>query len=1039
MSTAPFKIYNASAGAGKTYNLVRNYLTICLGAVGPEKCREILAITFTNKAANEMKNRILDALSDMSRYPETDRFGGMLDDLSLELGISKEDLGQRAKNTLSYILHHYSTFSVSTIDKFVNRLIRSFANDLRLNSTYEVELDTDLILGEAIDRFLGSVKSGTDVARVLIRFIETQLEDGKSPRPDISLHAMGHELFRERAFGYLEQLSELTTPDILEIRKQLIERNKDWQDELLKSAEALLDLIDQRGIEHQMFSGQDVPRYLKKLQSGKMELPGKRLRAQISADSAFYAKKNEKIAGPLIGPIEDQLRNALKEIEGFLETIYPLYHLSRLALREIHALAVFGEIERNLEELKEETNRLPIGEFNKIISTNLREQPAAFIYERLGERYKHYFIDEFQDTSLLQWNNMLPLINNAMAEKGTAMIVGDGKQSIYRWRGGDVNQFLGIYSDADASNKVESGGAIHKLYERQSIDLGDNYRSRKEVVNFNNDFFLRASEKLPQGVYREMYGQAPQNVKASDGGYVSLKLLEYEKGYEQRQCEEGLGIVADALERGFAMKDIAILVRRKSEGIRITEFLLENDIRVISSESLLLVKSSAVKALISYVRMTLFKHEPVYRMEFLEYFWDHFARSEERHGFMRKYSFCDMDALYAMLDEHLPDFYARAIESYSLLDKLYYLAHRLKMDIEGDAFLQALVDEAHKIARRDNTDQLRFLEWWDEFGIEKSISIPENLDAVRVMTIHQSKGLEFPVTILAFADWKAFSEQSNMDWFDLRQIDMEGLPVARLNLNDPKDEPVFPFYSERYHQKKQETMLDNLNLLYVAQTRAVDELYILGCHGRQDDQRVTYYFMDFLQEKGVEGMEWSIGEPIEVTTKETPKEVLELPHFQTAPWQKKLKISSDVPEEWNEATRGLLIHDILSRVEYMADLDRVLDQAVGDESLSQQERDDLYEILIRLLQKDELKPYFSSEAENIMEAEIMAPDGRLYRPDRLSIVNGEMCIIDYKTGVPREEHSLQIEGYAQLLAGMGYKISEKLLVYLNEEPELIRC
>ncbi|MGB0177882.1 MAG: UvrD-helicase domain-containing protein, partial [Owenweeksia sp.] len=402
MSTSEFTIYTASAGAGKTYNLVYRVLCLCLAAAGSSAFRAILAITFTNKAAAEMKDRIVRTLQEFSAESGQGE-SALFQRFCEELNLSAEELKTKSEEVLRAILHQYSAFSISTIDKFTNRLIRTFAQDLKVSGNYKIELDAELILSEAVDTMLSDLEEDSALAEVLIQFLNAQLEEGKSPRAEYRLLEVGYTLFEERAIVPLSVLKNVNSSDFLEVRQKLYHRNEKWDQEAAQLAKSTLELIDDNNIEHSLFSRGSLPKYLASIFSNpRLELPSPTVQKQMVGESDFYPKNKARGASNYIDPIAGELMERCQALLHFIIDHSAIYELSGLILRNIFSLAVVSRIEKYLEQIKNESNRLPIGEFNQLISKHLRDQPAAFLYERIGDRYRHYFIDEFQDTSRLQ-------------------------------------------------------------------------------------------------------------------------------------------------------------------------------------------------------------------------------------------------------------------------------------------------------------------------------------------------------------------------------------------------------------------------------------------------------------------------------------------------------------------------------------------------------------------------------------------------------------------------------------------------------------
>lgn len=1047
---ARFQVYNASAGAGKTFSLVKNYLKICLAEGNPKKFMQVLAITFTNKAANEMKERIVSSLHEFA-HPTEAKTSGMLAQLSQEMQTPPDILKHRAEEALKAILHNYSAFSVSTIDKFTNRLIRSFAQDLKLSANYEVAIDANEMLNEAVERLLASLQENQPAAAVLTEFVERQLREGKSPRPEAGLIDMGKNLFQERALAHISRLKGKSLSELIASKNKLFAERAQLEKEVNDMACELQDLVSRAGLEKSDFNRGTVYNYLaycagadiKKWSPGKMVV-------DVLEGAEFYSKSKAGAVAGKFAPVEQELRSGLQALAGKVDENRPRIWVLNSILREIYSLIVLSEIDRSLQEIKEESNRLPIGEFNKLISERLRDEPSEYLYEKIGERYRHFFIDEFQDTSLLQWQNLIPLVNNAMAGDGTAMIVGDGKQSIYRWRGGEVGQFLGLSNHQDASNLVMSDQGIVQLYERQTLNLPSNFRSRKNIVDFNNRFFTCCAPQLEKPEHVQLFEQAAQDPTAGEEGYVNVQFLDYESGnkeaYQQQQCEEVYRIVQDALKRGFELKDVTVLVRNHSYGSLVAEYLLSKGVDVISSDSLELGQSMEVKMLVSFLKML---HRPDHyenRLELLDYLYQQFEdhqRQPDLYLFQVEHLREDQAKLLEYLEELIPGFSAKRIAQAPLLDTVLYLQNILELNHQDDIYLQTFTDKVYDHSLRNDGELSSFIRWWDERGGGHKIQLPASTNAVQIMTIHKSKGLQFKITILAFADWLANRERESATWVQLEEAEYHGLPTARISISKAEDVNDSLGLQEIYENNKHDILLDNLNLLYVAMTRAVDELYVLSAEGKKSGS-IADYFKHFMQENEIEGNSFEWGVPVQLASKpaQVQMELKPAPfHYNIAQWTERLAVAADAPRNWQgsesrETAYGKKIHGLLAQVNIAADVEPVLKRETDLGRLRKDEVEEVKTLIGRVVLHEQLKDYFSPEAKVFNEREILLPKGKSMRPDRVVLLKGKAHIIDYKTGVPRSEHQEQLDAYRQYLREMDLPDGKNILVYLKNQPEI---
>ncbi len=1043
-----FQIYNASAGSGKTYALVKNYLKICLSSNNRMLFREILAITFTNKAANEMKDRILDQLMLFAAYKKemaADSEYSMLRDLASEMSIEAELLSNRAKEVLTTILHNYSAFSVSTIDTFTNRLVRSFAHDLKLSSTFELEIDGQQIIVDAIDKMLSTLTEGSKLTDVLVKFINEKQQDEKSTRIESDLSNIGQHLMAESSAPYTKQLKSMSMQEIMDAQKSLRKERKELSDQMKGEAKSLLNFIHAAGLEKTDFSGGYVYNHIQKTAEGEWKTPVASVLKVTNGEVDFYTKGKAATLAPKFAPVEADLLSKLQNLVSSYNIHYPRYHLVNQVLSSIYSLATLRAIEENLSEVKEETNRLPLAEFNKIISEKLKEEPSDYIFEKLGDRYSNFFIDEFQDTSILQWENLVPLVNNGMAAMGSAMLVGDAKQSIYRWRGGDVAQFMNLSNDTHNSNKVMHADKAIELYKRHQKSLDYNYRSRKNIVQFNSDFFTSTNSLLKGEDFIKLYDTAAQGSMGNEGGYVSLQLLNHQD-YAVLQCEECELIVKDALSRGFDYSDITIIMRSSANIKTMAEYFVSKGIPVVSSEGLLVGSSKEVLALISFLRTLERPTEMAARFDFLAYLWNKpmvMNNFQERHIFLSEMLNATPEDFHKKLETQLPGYQYQALLQLPVIDRLFYIAQILDLNLHQDLYLHALIDHVHDYQNKKGDGAAGFLQWWDEKGKDKSIELPPGINAVQMMTIHKSKGLEFSICIVPFANWNATSEKGGSQaWMVFEEKEMYGLPVANVKLSS-KEEQADETYKRITKRNLEYVSLDNYNMGYVAFTRAVDELYVLGkAPKNKDNSTFSMYLKSYMDNHGAEDNHWQKGEKIIKPEKKEPKENDRLTEYKSASWLKKLKVSVDAPLSWTDSEEGSsfgkLVHSLLARVSTMADVEKVLSSSLANGEINSEQLDNIKPMLKGLMKHQDLQQYFEDNLEVLNEADILIPKAKMQRPDRV-VVKGKVAhIIDYKTGKAFEKHKSQVASYQNVLAEMGYEKGDRVLVYLQEELEVVK-
>ena len=512
MKTPAFSIYNASAGSGKTYTLVKEYLKIILKAKHNDAYKNILAITFTNKAVFEMKTRIIDSLFDFSKDNPTEKSIQLMTDLGKEINLNPIQIKTKAQSIIKNIIHNYAAFDISTIDKFTHKVIRAFAFDLGLPNTFDVSLDTEKLLQEAVDAIVAQAGEDEVLTKLLIDFTMEKTDDDKSWDVSSEIMNTGKLILNENYREEILSLKDKTVPEFIALKTKLEETCKALEEESLKLATDSISLIENNGIEFDSFFSSYVPKHFLKLTSGEIIKHTGHYKYLEEAEGKRYSAKTPQEQKNAVDAISNELLGNLQHINGIAEK----HMFYQAFLKNITPLSLLNTVSNELTKIQEDQNILSISEFNKLIFEHIQNQPAPFIYERLGEKYKHFFIDEFQDTSQMQWQNLIPLIDNALSSEdlqgiqGSLMIVGDPKQSIYRWRGGKAEQFIDLAKTKNPfSNK-----------DKEVFNLETNYRSFDTVIDFNNDFFKFLSQKFSNEDYKDLF-----NCFRAHGSFVVEKQI----------------------------------------------------------------------------------------------------------------------------------------------------------------------------------------------------------------------------------------------------------------------------------------------------------------------------------------------------------------------------------------------------------------------------------------------------------------------------------------------------------------------------------
>ena len=1039
MENIPFKIYSASAGSGKTFTLVKEYLKICLTSKAPKKFVEILAITFSNKAASEMKERITSSLKAFSNPKAADTTDlEMREIIALETGLTNRELTTRAQAVFENILHNYSQFSIGTIDKFTHRIIRTFAQDLDLPANFEIEMEHKLLLKQAVDLLISKTGEDEKLTQLLVSFIKDKTADDKSWLIENDFYTVAEELLKESGQAHCDHLKELNLDDFFAIKKSIQNYINKFDAELsLIGNDFSKDCLEKSIDPEWLVGGKNgLSKYFEYLRTKQWEkyIPTKTNSTNITKPN-WYSKK---APSSILADIDRIQKKYSPQLQGALKTLedYPKYVNFRLIASNLYAMAVLHEISKQMQSIKDQNNIIPIGEFNKKIAEVLQNEEGNFIYERLGERYANYFIDEFQDTSELQWKNLIPLIENAIAngqKPGSAMIVGDAKQAIYRWRGGEVDQFIDLQlKAADPLN-----GAAYKM---QALSLEHNYRSSQELVEFNNQFFSSIAPKIENQKYKNLFLNLNSKQVRGSGGHVSIEYIDYGSDYDLLQQESCLAHIKQLLKEGFNYGDICILTRTKAKGTLLVKMLSDENVPVISAESLLIEQSTEVKFVLNFLKFLNEPMHPRYRFKLIEFLNENEHCSwtlDNIHMQLDRLCSASLPVFNAFITSIVSDYDMLKWRSISLIEICHKISRSFKLEKTARIYMQFFMDELWTYSTKYSQDLFGFLNYWEEAAHKLSVAIPEGIDAVQVMTIHKSKGLEFPVVLFPYANWNATSEQNAKSWVEVEEPELQNLPTSLIPISD-KLKTSTEQLKALYTAHKSKVMLDNLNMLYVALTRPKTRLYILTS---SKGGNLNTYFDNFLKEQGVwqeNKTSYTFGTPI----KHEAKPKLENKYLKVSEplkdLSKILKISRQAPKMWEVdhpekgADQGRKVHEILSYIKVENDLETALEKAIREGLLLNSELEEMRTFLKKILNHDELKKFFAADLKVKNEEDILLEDGKVIRPDRLVFLSEGIVIIDYKTGSPLPAHEEQILAYRAHIINMGYRVKSCVLAYVNQ-------
>ncbi len=1060
MQRPSFAIYDASAGSGKTYALVKEYLKIILTAKKNDAYRNILAITFTNKAVHEMKSRIVGSLSEFAKDEPSVKAMDLMSDLAIDTELSLIQIKTKSQQIIKHIIHNYAAFDISTIDKFTHKVIRAFAHDLGLPMTFEVTLDTENLLIEAVDAIIAQAGEDETLTKLLIDFTMEKTDDDKSWDISREILETGRLVLNENHRSEIEHFKNTSISDFIAVKEKLVQACAALEKENAILAEAALFLIDKKGIDLKSFSRGTFPNHLQSIADGKFNSKNKMFREFDDIAINKTAKDRALI------------ENSIPELLQTLETIYKKFekrNFYKAFLKNITPLSLLNTVSNELNKIQNEQNVLSISEFNAIIHREIQNQPAPFIYERLGERYRHFFIDEFQDTSEMQWQNLIPLIDNALAgqddlgQKGTLMIVGDPKQSIYRWRGGKAEQFIELSKDQNPFSNPD----------KKLEHLDKNYRSYSQVIEFNNDFFQMLSNEFDNADYKDLYkNHSHQKINNKVGGYVNISFLpkiEEQDGDEEETLDKTqqyvlatLNTIQKVVTTGFDYKDIVILTRKRSQGIAVANYLTEQGVPLLSSETLMIQNATEVRLIIHILKYLKNSSDLESKANFLYYLAqnkqselpvnDFIAKGmdlKDELTFEKWLENCNIELSFENIRKK------SLYESVEIIISKFLVVDNEKVantcsSAEGNAYVQYFLDIVLERDVRNQAGISDFLNYWDKNAEKFSIPSPEGTNAVRIMTIHKSKGLEFPVVIMPFADEDYNRKPKDKLWLnsEAQDFDMPKVLVDNSSAIEEFGEDAVAVYN----LKKQEELLDNINVLYVALTRAEEQLYIItqNLKPKKDGEyaaNMAAFFIKYLIKRGVyeeSQIEYPFGNSEKLSKKEKHIDTTKsIPVVVDVLNPKNIKIAQREALMWGthqqEAIEfGNVVHEILSFIATKNDVTLAIDKAIENGLITTLQKETVYNTILEIVNHKDLVNHFADEVEILNEKTIIQKEGGTIKPDRMAInKNKEVFLLDYKTGLPNPKYKRQLEAYQFAIEKMGFRVVKKALVYIGVEIDVV--
>ncbi len=1036
-----FQVYNASAGSGKTFTLVKEYLKILLSSTNIYKFQQILAVTFTNKAAAEMKERVIENLHSFSNKEIND----MLPVICMETNLTEEQVFSRSKLILNAVLQNYSAFSISTIDSFTHKLIRTFAHDLNLPMNFEVEMDAESLLNEAVDVVISKIGEHKELTDLLVSYSLQKLDDDKAWDISKELKTFAKIILNENHAKHLKELNNISINEFKQLKEKLQKENKKIEAAFLEIGNKGLNIISDSGVDDKDFYYSQFPKHFNALSISykKASFFDQNTFKKNIIEEIFYSKSKSSSVKNAIDTIIPRLVTLYNESE----LLFQQKTLNDLILNSLIPLAVLNYINSALEEIKSENNILLNAEFNQRINDTIKNEPAPFIYERLGEKFRYYFIDEMQDTSELQWKNLIPLIDNVISsenefgEQGKLLLVGDAKQSIYRWRGGKAEQFIALSSD----EKRNENNPFQ--VEKTQSNLETNFRSYSEIINFNNAFFKHISKFLNNESFSNLFLEGNnQNITKKEGGYVQLSFVEKKSddedvafAYPKKVFE-----IIENIDNSFEKNDVCVLVRTRKQGIEVANYLSENGIEIISSETLLLANSSKVGFIIDLLNVLQNSSNKEYKIKLLYFLYEYLKIKEEKHSFFSQFiDLTNLQFFEALRKFNIFFSYNEFIQS-PFYESIEYIIRSFNLVTESDSNIQFFLDIIFEFQQKKQVSLNGFLEYWELKKDKLSIVAPEAKNAVRIMTIHKAKGLEFPVVIYPY-NIDIYFQITPRVWYSYT----ESSSIKSVLVNASKKLNYIGEQGEHLFSQQREALeLDNFNLLYVALTRPIEQLYIvseknISTKNEENLNHSSGLFINFLKELNVwnsEKSDYNFGDrkriniPKIVENKTTTQN-----SFITNSWKNhNISIVANSSLLWETEQGkaigyGNLIHEILSKIETKNDISNIVNQYVYKGEITKIQQKEITIILNEIVNHKQLHTYFEPNNQVYNEQEIVTLDKKIIIPDRLVIKDNKVTIIDYKTGKPDRKYIDQINNYAKALENLNYSIEKKLLIYINKE------
>jgi len=1062
-------IYKASAGSGKTFQLVVEYLKLLL--VNPQNYRHILAVTFTNKATAEMKSRILEQLNLLASGQPSK----YLAELQKGNSLSETAIRQNARVVLKNILHDYNRFSISTIDSFTQRIIKAFNREMGISPNYQLELNNDLILAEATDRLLAKIGDDKKLLGWLTDFSREKIEENQSQRIESDIQALGKELFKEnfQLFFPDDENPAYSRENLEAFAKELNLIKNKFENHLKLLGKKGVALITRSGLTIDDFSNKEkgAGSLFSKFETGYLKEISATAKSAAESIDKWYTKSSHK-KSEIHALVESKLQPLLIEIVDFIRNNEKQYFTALPVIKQMRMLGILADLKAEISSLLHEKGVLQLSDANLLLSKIIGNSDSPFIYEKTGTWYKHFMLDEFQDTSGLQWNNFKPLIANSLAEGNKNLIVGDVKQSIYRWRNSDWRILAGqLYTDFGET-------------QTETFTLENNWRSDLNIINFNNQIFkelVQAFEEvqfstLGDGTaelaerFKNIYAslaQVPGNQEKDPTGLVDVRFLPADT-FEEDSAALLVEQVKKLQDSGIKAAEIAILIRKNREGTPVIKAFMdaaslpENqqyNLSVLSNESLFLFSSQGVLMVINVVEYLVNPDNPVIRAalvnQYINWLKPKIAGFEKTTD---ETAFENFEIMFETEIRQKTDEVKAKVLFCALDEAIIHICSVFGLfEIETELpYLQTLIDSAADIKSSHANDLSGFLFWWNETGYKTSVSVNEEVGSIRLLTVHKSKGLEYKAVLVPFLNWKITEfGKAPILWCRPKSEPFNTLPLLPVKSSKALMKSDF---RDDFLEETSNAFVDVLNLVYVAFTRAKSAL-IIHCHEAAKQQKspddslkpMEFVLKLVLQRLSAqsgfqdswnsENLTFQFGKLSFENKKEEPQSIQIIKSYGFTDFSDRVRLRKSDESllilnktRQTEKNHGKLIHEILADITTDSDIEKACLKAFHDGKITEAERIEIMTQLKTSFRNPAISEWFSLKY-NVLNERNLLTSGELYRPDRIMISENNAVVVDYKTGIIKQQkYHRQVNQYARILRETGFEKVEGYIWYtqLNE-------